>query len=327
MSKALQNAGWTLLGLGWLWALLALALHPAWPAVGRGSAVAGWLAASAGLLRRTRGRWAVGGLVAGILGVGMLWTFIVPATQRDWSPDVARQATATFAGDSVTIHNVRHATYRTTADYDVTWEDRRYDLRQLQTVDFMVEPFSTWRGLAHTLVSFGFADGEHVAISVETRRERGETYSPLRGMFRHYELIYVIGDERDLIGLRANIRRDAVYLYPIRTTPAAARALFVAMLTRANRLATMPEFYHSLLNTCTSNIRRHVADLRADGLRPGWRTVFPGYADALAWELGLLDSDGSLPAARARFHINDRSAFTPTTDGKAWSRQIRRPPQ
>jgi hypothetical protein len=283
----------------------------------------GWLLVSGFVVWKMRGIRRAGLLVAGMVLVRVLWSGNTPSNSRAWSPDVEHQPVARFHGDHLTVRNVRHATYRTTTDFDVRWEERQYDLREVRTVDFMVGPFAAWRGLAHTLVSFGFADGEHLAISVETRKERGESYSPLRGMFRHYELIYVVGDERDLIGLRANVRHDSVYLYPIRTTPTAVRALLVAMLTRANQLADQPEFYHSLLNNCTSNIRRHAARLREDGLRPGWRTILPGYADSLAWELGLLDFNGTLDEARQRFQINDRSAFRPEADGRAWSRQIR----
>ncbi len=325
MKAFARGASWLLMGAIWLWALCALSLFPGWPAGARWAAGLGWVGLAVLVFWRLRSPWRQTALLSGTVLVWVLWNTNRAVLHREWLPDVARQATAAFDGDFITIRNVRNATYRTTTDFEVVWEERRYDLRQLRTIDFMVEPFSEWRALAHTLVTFGFADGEHVAISVETRKERGEQYSPLRGLLRHYELIYVIGDERDLIGLRANIRRDQVYLYPLRTTPDKARAMFVSMLQRANKLAGEPEFYNSVFSTCTSNIRRHASLLRSDGLAPDWRTVFPGYADALAWELGLIDFDGSIEQARQRFHINNRSAFG-AADGKAWSAQIRAVP-
>ena len=139
------------------------------------------------------------------------------------------------------------------------YDDRAYDLDKLESVWFIVTPFSThWRGPAHTFVSFGFSDSQYVAISVEARREPGESYGPLTGLFKQFELIYVIGDERDLIGSRAAYGGYDVYLYPIRTTRERIRALFLEMLARSNALATQPEFYNTLTNNCTSNVVDHV---------------------------------------------------------------------
>jgi hypothetical protein len=143
-----------------------------------------------------------------IVGYLILIVLVRPSNDRDWSLDQARMVSAVFSDDSVQIQNVRNARYRSTTDFDVRWEDRRYDLRKLESVWFIVEPFSHWRGPAHTFLSFGFSDGQYVAISVEIRKEKGESFTPQSGLLRQYELAYVVGDERDLIGLRANYRHD-----------------------------------------------------------------------------------------------------------------------
>ena len=137
------------------------------------------------------------------------------------------------------VHNVRFARYRSTADFDVAWEDRSYDLDRLRTAWFVVEPFAGegWQGLAHTLMSFGFEGGDYLAISVEIRKEKGEEFSPFKGLLRAYEVAYVAGDERDLIQLRTNHRRDPVYLYPVRAPRERIEQMFVSMLRRANRTA------------------------------------------------------------------------------------------
>jgi hypothetical protein len=169
----------------------------------------------------------------------------------------------------------------------------------------VVEPFASWRGPAHTFLSFGFSDGQYLAISAEIRKERAETFSPLKGLLRQYELIYVVGDERDLIGLRANHRRDDVYLYPVRTTPASMRALLMSMLDRVNALAAQPEFYNTLSNSCTSNIVDHI-DLIAPGRVPfSVKTLLPAYADDLAFDLGLIDTTLPRDNYRAAHRIND----------------------
>jgi hypothetical protein len=230
-----------------------------------------------------------------------------PSNTRNWTVDQSRLATAEFNGPLVTIHNVRNFRYASADRYEPRWEERRYDLRRLESAWFVVEPFGGFEGAAHTFVSFGFGGGEFVAVSIEIRKEKGETFSPLKGLLRQYELMYVVGDERDLIGLRANHRHDPVFLYPIRTTPERMRAMFVDMLTRANELVDAPEMYNTLTDTCTTNLVDHV-NIIVPGrvpLRAG--VIFPGYSDRLAYDLGLIDTKLPFDAARAHFRINERA--------------------
>lgn len=237
-----------------------------------------------------------------------LLAFVHPSNDRDWSPDQVRLATAVVAGDTVRVQNVRNAFYRSTYDYDVRWEDRTYDLSKLESVWFMVEPFSDVRGPAHTLLTFGFSDGAYVGISVELRKEKGEAFSPLKGLFRQYELTYVVADERDLLGLRANHRQDSVFLYPVRTTPENKRALFLAMLKRANGLAANPEFYNTLTSTCTTNIVSHINDIAPKRVPLSFKVLLPAYADELAYDLGLLDTALPRDQFRAAHLINEAAA-------------------
>ena len=244
-----------------------------------------------------------------------------PSNDRNWSADQRELATARFAGDSVFVHNVRNVHYRTMQDFDVRYEDRAYDLRRLQSVWFIVEPFSGMKGPAHTFVSYGFDDGQYVAISVEIRKEVGESFSPWRGASRSYELTYVVGDERDLIGLRANFRHDSVYLYRTTATPSKARQMFVSMLSRADTLATRPEFYNTLTSTCTTNIVRHVNEISPKRVPFSFKTLLPAYADELAYRVGLLDTTVAFETLRARAKINARAAAY--ADSAGFSRLIR----
>jgi hypothetical protein len=258
-----------------------------------------------------------------VAAYGLLTLAVRPSNDRDWSPDQARLVQARFAGDSVHIENVRNAVYRSVSDYDVRWERRSYDLSRLETVWFIVEPFSDVRGPAHTFLSFGFGDGQFVSISVELRKEIGETFHPLRGLLRQYELQYVVGDERDLIGLRANHRRDSVFLYPVRTTPEKKRALFVAMLERANGLAERPEFYNTLWSSCTTNIVSHINDIAPKRVPFSFKVLLPAYSDELAYDLGLLETELARDAFRLPHLINARAAeFADRGDFSTGIRQL-----
>lgn len=263
-------------------------------------------------------------------GLALLWAGFVlltrPSNDRDWSPNEGVLPYAEFSGDQVLVHNVRNTVYRTADDFTPVYEDRRYDLRRLQRVWFGVVPFSGWRGVAHTFLSFEFAAGprpEFVVISVEARKERGETYQFLKGLFRQYELFYVVADEHDAIRLRTNYRGDAVYLYPITSTPERTRALFTAMLDRANRLREQPVFYNTLTRNCTNTIAQHVNSLVPGRVPFSYKVIFPGYSDRLAYDLGLIATDLPYDSIRARFLITERARAATDT---GFSREIRAPP-
>jgi hypothetical protein len=243
-----------------------------------------------------------------------------PSLDRDWSPDQGVMPRATIDGDKVTIDKVRNFAYRATDDYTLTYEQRTYDLARLDSVWFMVERFGDTPGIAHTLVSFGFGE-EYVAISVEIRKERGEHYSPLKGLLRQYELMYVVADERDVIGLRTNFRRDPVYLYPVETTRERMRKMFLEMVARANRLAVEPEFYNSLTNNCTSNIVAHVNTLAPRRIPFSYKTLFPAYSDQLAYELDLIPTNQAFDKVQAAHRIDLVAQREPV--GPDFSRLIR----
>jgi hypothetical protein len=231
---------------------------------------------------------------------------IRPSNDRDWAPDQEILPQATIRPPFVTIHHIRDFRYQSPAQFTAAWYDRTFDLRQLDSLWFVVEPFGQ-PGAAHTFMSFGFGD-QYVAISVEIRKEKGESFSALAGLLRRYELMYVIGDERDLISLRANYRKDPVYLYRVHTTPEKMRVLFVSMVERANALRTRPEFYNTLTNTCTTNIVRHVNEI-AEGRVPFSPAILlPSRSDRLAYDLGLLETPFTFEETRRRARINDKAA-------------------
>ena len=262
--------------------------------------------------------------IAALLAAGFVSLARVhPRSDRTWVPQQAVMARAETRGDSVFVHHVRNFSYTAEEKFTPAYEDRAYDLNTLESVWFVVTPFSThWRGPAHTFVSFGFADSQYVAISVEARREPGETYSPLTGLFRRFELIYVIGDERDLIGSRAVYGGYDVYVYPIRASRDRIRAMFVEMLARSNALATQPEFYNTLTNNCTSNVVDHVNHIVPRVVPHGIKTILPGYADEVAYSLGLIDNSISLEEARRRYRVNDQARRFATSPD--FSKEIRR---
>jgi Domain of unknown function (DUF4105) len=229
---------------------------------------------------------------------------VEPSLNRLWRPDLAVLPYADFQENRITIRNVRNCRYRTEEDYDVRHYDLEFDLNDVQGVDFVIVPFTNAPLLAHTMLSFGLRDGRHFMISVEARLEQGEQYSVAGGSDNEFELMYLIGDERDLVPLRTEVRVVDVYLYPGRATPDQAQNLLVDMLARVNKLAREPEFYDTLTNNCTNNLVQHVNKLRPGAIPNDVRVLLPGRSDALAYELGLLDIDGSFEVAKLTSRIN-----------------------
>jgi len=254
-----------------------------------------------------------------VIVVGLWWTAIPPGNQRDWTPDVARTARATFDGNRVTIENVRNFNYRTESDYDERWETRTYDLDRIKGVDLFL---SFWgpTEIAHTIVSWEFDDGQYLAISIETRKQKGQSYSAIRGFFRQYELYYVVADERDLVGLRTNYRGEQVYLYRLRVSPADARALLVDYLKEVNRLADHPEWYNALTQNCTTAIRGHAQNIGGGGSLD-WRLFANGHVDELLYERGQIDTSIQFAALRARSNITEKAKAA--ADSPDFSARIR----
>lgn len=228
-----------------------------------------------------------------------------PSNDRNWSPDQAVLPYAEINGHIVDMHRIRNCKYKTASDYTVRHYDKQFDLDELDSVDYIVCPFSDVQGVAHTFLSFGFAGHDYLAVSVEIRKERGEVYRPLTGLLRQFEIMYVVADERDLIGLRTNFRREEVFVYRVRASHQAVRRLFADVMERVNKLHDQPEFYNTLTNNCTTNILRHVNRIASRKVPYGYEVLLPGYSDKLAYDLGLLDTVRSFSETRERARVNE----------------------
>lgn len=226
------------------------------------------------------------------------------AMQR-WRADILILPYVEFRGEEIVLRNVRNCVYRTESDYDVRHYDMRFRLDAVRTVDFLVVPFKESDLLAHTMLSFGLDDGRHFIISVEARIGQDQDYSAVAGTTRQFPLMYIVGDERDLILLRARVRQVDVHLYRGRAEPQQVQDLLVDMLARVNKLQRQPEYYDTLTNNCTTNLVQHVNKLRPGRIPYDWRVLLPGHSDRLAYELGLLEIQGPFEVARVSSRINE----------------------
>jgi hypothetical protein len=300
----------------------ALALHFAGPSWGTTILPIVWAVVAVAILAVVRplGRKAIVFAVAAVVLLGW-WSTLRPSNDRQWQPDVGRTPTAEIEGDRLTIHDVRNFDYRTETDYTEHWETRTYDLSKIDRLDFFMSYWGS-PSIAHTIMSWQFTDGQHLAVSIETRKEVGETYSPVAGFFRQYELYYVAADERDVIGLRTNYRGEHVYLYPLRTPRERVRRALLQYVDAMNRLAAAPEFYNAGTGNCTTTIRTNMEAVGAS-MPFDWRYLVNGYLNELLYEKNVVDTSrplaewkaASLIDARAKAADGDRDFSTRIREG------------
>jgi hypothetical protein len=244
-----------------------------------------------------------------ILTLFLLQTLLKsPSNNRDWNIDQKILSNVIFKGDEITINNIRNISYKNETNFKVSYYNKTININDLERLDYILERFSNYEGIAHTMLTFGFKDESQIAISIEIRKEKGETYSPLKGLFNEYETMYVIGDETDLINLRTNHRNDDTYLYPIKISNESLKKLFIAMLEKTNKLYNEPEFYNTLTSTCTTELAKHANENTNQSINKFHpKVLLPGYSDKLLLELGLINTNLTInqyDKLRENFEIN-----------------------
>jgi hypothetical protein len=296
---------WSVVALVTLWAVAALYIDLRVAALRIPVTLIYVLGIVAILLKVKTRLWAAALCLAGFLIVLAWWLSLKPSNDGDWQADVDRTAWAEMAGDQVTIHNLRNCDYRTETDYANCWTERTFYLSQIQAADFFLTNWGP-RWISHPIVSFQFGDGEHIAFSIEARYKVGQSYSAILGFFRQYELIFVTADERDVIRLRTNYRKDEeVYMYRTRLQAERARAIFLIYVAYLNKLRDHPEWYNALTRNCTTTLDKQIA---ADMTNPqpwNYQLILNGTLDELLYDRGRLVTGGlPFPELKEREHIN-----------------------
>ena len=294
---------WAMLAVGVLWANGALYFD--FPL----ASLRPWLAVlfpllAIGLVVMVRPRWRAKMAIAGSVTLILIWwSSQQPRQQRDWKTEVAKTSHAEIEGEIVTIHNVRNFEYRTEKDFTPRYETRRLDLRNLKGIDIFINYWGS-PYMAHPIISYDFGVDGRICFSIETRPEKGEAYSALGGLYRQYELFYVVADERDVIRLRTNFREgEDSYLYRLKGPN--ARDSFMEYVRTVNELHQTPRWYNAITNNCTSAIRQQ----RAATDRPpwDWRMLVNGFGDELLYERGSIDNSMPFAELKKIAHINERA--------------------
>jgi len=294
--------------LAFLWGALALWYQLPFGLVATIGSLILWVAiAFAVLWLEFKGRvWrALIVLIPIMVALGYWWSTIKPSLNRIWADDVAQTVTGALNGNTVTLSNVRNFEWRTTTDYTPRWEVRSYELDDLASVDVFLSYWSN-PAIAHTLVSFGFNNGDHVVFSAEIRKERHEQFSEIGGFFKEFELAMIAADERDIIRLRTNVRKEDVYRYSLNMNPETRQALFLSYIDNANHLAQKAKFYNTITANCTTVIF-NMARAISPAIPLDYRIVFSGYLPGYLYDLGAIDRGKPLDEVIREASINQRA--------------------
>jgi Domain of unknown function (DUF4105) len=293
-----------------VWAVLAIYYGDS-----RGSAIQTFIAALFGLFGllvlvslgvvHSRKRLLTAYLLLFFLVLGWWWFTITPANDRQWQPDLALLPYTTIGGDKVTVHNIRNFEYRSEFDYKPAYYTKTYNLQELEGMDLFAV---YWMGpaIAHTVMSFNFGNKDYLAVSIEARKELNEGYSTVKGFFRQYELTYIVADERDVIRLRTNYRKDPpedVYLYRIQSRKENVRRLFLEYLKKINELYEKPAFYNTLLDNCTTSIWFNTR-VNPGHLPFSWKILLSGYVPEYLYESKSLATQLPFEELQQQAYIN-----------------------
>jgi len=318
---------WPLLLLGIIWGALALWFDGPSARWLAGMLSMGFAAGSLTLLALLRPfSRAVLIVLGAFLVVVTWWSLIPPRNDRDWQIDVARTPRIELVGDLLIVENLRNFDYRSETDFTPRWETRTFDLAKLNGLDLFMSYWGS-PSIAHTILSWDFSDGQHLAISIETRKEKGEEYSSVAGFFKQYELYYVVADERDVIRLRTNYRKEQVHLYPMRTPIVRARKILLDYVASINALNDHAAFYNAATSNCTTTITTHVRNIGI-AFPVDWRVFANGHLDELLYEHGIIDTSHPFDEVRQLSLVNARAEAA--DQDPAFSERIRagliRPP-
>jgi hypothetical protein len=240
-----------------------------------------------------------------LFAVVLVWWLLIPASNnRNWQKDVATLASVDIQGDKLIVHNIRNCDYRTETDFDVAYYDRTYDLSKLRGADLYI---CSWGPplIAHTMMTFCFNDDNYLCVSIETRKEVGEQYSAVKGFFKQFELIYIVGDERDLVRLRTNLRGENVHLYRLAAKPELVREVLMDYVKSINGLVKQPAWYNAVTDNCTTAIRSHISPYTHGKM--SWKVLANGFLDSLLYERKAVDTSIPFEKLKELSNIDERA--------------------
>jgi len=242
-----------------------------------------------------------------LLVFGSFLHFKKPKHNKNWSLEQSRLPSVKFSEDKILIENIRNCVYRSEVDFDLYYYNESYDVRTIKSVDLVLQPFKKLPLMAHLFLSFGFEDGRYLSVSVEARRQKKDKFSPFKALFKNFELIYVIADEKDIMKFKPLYRNERSYVYPLKISDDKIKNIFLDILERVNKTKENPEFYNTLTNSCVTNIFKHMKNAGEIKVPRSWKFLFPSTLDRLLYDIDLIKTNLSFDKLRENNLINKKA--------------------
>jgi hypothetical protein len=263
--------------------------------------------------------WLFGGSIAIfivlLLPIGA-WILLEPSHDRTWRESFSVLPSVSFSGDSVTVRNIRNWSYSRDGDaLERAYLDATMQRETIDRMYFVLEPFGTYDGIAHTMIAFTLSDGTGYVVSIEARREVGETYHALKAaVWPTYEYMYVWATERDMYANSKYVTEDELYWYELNLTQEQKWSVVRALAKETNRLETQPRWYNTLFANCTNVLARKLNEHTRSSLPWDISWVLPGYSAEYLYAQGLFQGD-DLSALKRNGYVTphiDRAYGEPT---------------
>lgn len=246
-------------------------------------------------------------LLLTILIVTSFLYFKKPKHNRDWRPEQSKLPSTLLCGDKVFIKNIRNCSYESEKDFELNYYDKEFDLKKIKSIDLVIQPFKKMPLAAHLFLSFGFEGGDYLSVSVEARRVKNKEFSAFWGLFKNFELIYIIADEGDIMRLRPLHHKDNVYIYPLKIKKKKIKKIFLDIMTKVNKIEQKSEFYNTFTNSCVTNIFKHIKEAGAIEIPKSWKFYFPSTIDKLMYDINLIRTNLRFDELRNKHLVNKRA--------------------
>ena len=257
-------------------------------------------------------------ITLGFIGVFTWWSLLKPSHDRDWDPNFSQLPEFTLKGNNLTVRNVRATRYVSNNEYDCHYETRQFQLSDLQAVDLLLLYWGGSQAMSHPMVIFDFGQGRHLCFSIEVRYQTDQEYNVLRSLYRQYELIYVVCDERDAVLSRTKWSdENECYLYRYKIDDAMAETILKEFIRETNDIFQEPRWYNAVTANCTTSIYRQ----RDAKVTWDWRVLFNGSMDKMLYDWERLDQTLPFDDLRKRSKINEKAN---TASYEDFSNAIRR---
>lgn len=248
------------------------------------------------------------GTIIAVVGASFYLYSLQPSNEKNWYDYYQNTPDASFTDDGiVTLRYVRDWKHDRSDTIERNWlENVTIDPKEVSRVWFVISSIGDSKYVAHSFLNFELKDGRVISFSIEARREVGEPYSPWKGLFRKYELIYSWGMERDFVGYRLFLLNYHTEVYPLVLTEKEAGSVFVAMAKATAQVADQPRFYNTLTGNCTNLLAKAINEAVPGRLPYDLSWNLPALSVGYLVDEGLIDTEGEkVEEVRQSSVIND----------------------